>query len=139
MNTYLSMKNYFKMKQVHPYPRLIPTLFIGLLLQFNWSCSQHPLVKSIENSSQYTTVGTIFKSYCTRCHGEKDDLQGGLDLRSPSSIAEGGKSGPVILPGNAKESLLFEMIHEEEMPPDGGKLSPKQIKVIQDWIDGLES
>jgi hypothetical protein len=81
----------------------------------------------------------LFDQNCFVCHGgtvQRSDL----DLRSEESLLKGGASGPSIVPGNAKESLLYQLVtHKREpaMPMGGEKLSAEDVKAIEDWINSL--
>lgn len=61
-------------------------------------------------------VRPILSQHCYECHSEKAGKQkGGLLLDRPSGWLEGGSSGPAIIPGNIKDSLLSLAIsHEDE-------------------------
>lgn len=81
----------------------------------------------------------VFDQNCLICHGETVQ-RADLDLRSKASLLKGGVNGPAIRPGNAKESLLFQLItHEREpaMPMGGEKLAPDHIQAVADWINSL--
>lgn len=81
-------------------------------------------------------VRPILKTHCFQCHGEEEELQGGLDLRLARFAKTGGDSGPAVVPGNHAESLLYHRIAQGEMPPDDGKrLSSEEVKTILDWIN----
>jgi mono/diheme cytochrome c family protein len=80
-------------------------------------------------------VSPIFRANCWRCHGEKS-LKGELDLRSLAGVMKGGESGPVIVPGKPDESLLFEKVHDGEMPPaKKERLADAEMKTIRLWIE----
>jgi mono/diheme cytochrome c family protein len=79
-------------------------------------------------------VRPILKAYCFDCHGEGEKLRGGLDLRLRRLIVQGGDSGPGLVPGRRDDSLLFEHIHQGEMPPGKKKLSNDQVELIGRWI-----
>ena len=53
---------------------------------------------------------------CTACHGRQKQ-EAGLDLRTRAAMLRGGKSGPAMVPGNPKQSLLLRRVRAEEMPP----------------------
>jgi hypothetical protein len=53
---------------------------------------------------------------CTVCHG-KEKQEGGLDLRTRAAMLKGGKSGPALVPGRPKDSLMLKRLHAGEMPP----------------------
>lgn len=79
-------------------------------------------------------VRPILEARCFRCHGEEEDLQAGLDLRLYRTIVEGGQSGPALVPGKPEESLLWEMVSQDEMPPEGEKLTEQEVALIRRWI-----
>jgi hypothetical protein len=56
------------------------------------------------------------------------------------SLLKGGASGPAIVPGKAKESLLYQLVthtREPAMPMGGEKLAAEDVKAIEDWINSL--
>lgn len=51
-------------------------------------------------------------------------------------MKKGGESGAAIAPGNAGESLLYQRIRDEEMPPKkSDRFTAEQIALVQAWID----
>jgi mono/diheme cytochrome c family protein len=77
---------------------------------------------------------------CVACHGAQRK-DGGLDLRSPESIARGGKSGPAFVAGNAGASHMIQRIESEACPPQASLLKffvkrPPQSEVatLREWI-----
>jgi cytochrome c553 len=81
-------------------------------------------------------IGPLFQTKCGRCHG-KTVQKAELALHTAERIRKGGESGPVIVPGKSTESLLYEKIYQEEMPPDGeGRLTAAEVESVQRWIDG---
>jgi hypothetical protein len=81
-------------------------------------------------------IRPIVKAHCFQCHGERDELAGGLDLRLRRSLVAGGDSGPAIVAGKPEESYLLERVRLGEMPPGEGakKLSEDQVALIERWI-----
>ncbi len=79
-------------------------------------------------------VRPILKTHCFQCHGEEDKREGGLDGRLVRQLLVGGESGPAIIAGKSQESLLWNRIDAEEMPPKG-KLSNAEKQAIRNWID----
>ena len=79
-------------------------------------------------------VRPLLHARCFRCHGEQKH-KGDLRLDSRSAMLSGGESGPAIVPGKPRESLLIEAINYDglEMPPDR-KLKDKQITILTKWI-----
>jgi hypothetical protein len=79
----------------------------------------------------------ILKAHCVKCHGgEKPKAK--LNLGSIAGMLKGGESGPVLVPGSADKSLLFEMVSKGEMPPakEKIKLTADQVAVLKGWIEG---
>ena len=83
-------------------------------------------------------VRAIFAHNCYKCHGA-EKVKGELRLDRKNMAFKGGESGPVIIPGNARESEIFRRItlpssHKDRMPSKGKKLSENDIAVINFWI-----
>ena len=76
----------------------------------------------------------ILQSRCFNCHGGRETKEG-LDLSTHASLMAGSDNGPVIVPGNAADSLLAEQVVSQEMPKRGPKLTPPQVQTIVDWIN----
>ncbi|MEC9003309.1 MAG: DUF1549 domain-containing protein, partial [Planctomycetota bacterium] len=75
---------------------------------------------------------------CFQCHGNKKH-EGGLRLDLRSAALRGGDSGKIILPGKSTESDLLKRIRssdpDEQMPPQGKRLTGEEINRLQRWID----
>jgi hypothetical protein len=73
---------------------------------------------------------------CWKCHGDIKP-KGGLRLTSRSAVLQGGGSGPAAVPGKPAVSTLLKAVRHqgnlEKMPPDG-KLSDRQIGILERWI-----
>jgi hypothetical protein len=80
-------------------------------------------------------VVPILQAKCWRCHGQ-DKLKAGLDLRSRAGLLKGGETGPAITRGAAKDSLLWEKLAANQMPPGKVKLTAEEKAVIRAWLDG---
>ena len=77
---------------------------------------------------------------CAICHGLRRQ-EGGLDLHDYAAIRKGGKSGPVLIPGQPGASLLLKRIQAGEMPPKKGLLdagvkpvTAGEIEKLSKWI-----
>jgi hypothetical protein len=86
-------------------------------------------------------IQPIFAAACASCHGAKK-AAGQLRLDLKSAALKGGLSGPLLMPGDSKQSRLLARIlsHEGEggeprMPLGGAPLKPEQIELIRRWID----
>lgn len=80
----------------------------------------------------------ILQAKCSRCH-VGNEPKGGLTLESRASLLKGGDSGEVVKIGAGGRSLLIELVSGNDesriMPPQGGRLTGKQIATLKQWID----
>lgn len=82
-------------------------------------------------------VRPILVQHCVKCHGG-EGIESELDLTDRALLLKGGLSGPAIIAGKAKESLLYKLVthaKEPKMPFEANKLSAEQIAHISTWID----
>ena len=81
-------------------------------------------------------IRPMFKAACAQCHGEEEELSGGLDVRLRRLLIVGGDSGASVVPGNLGKSYLLDRVKSAEMPPEGSghPLSEKQIALLEKWI-----
>ncbi|MDX1968816.1 MAG: PSD1 and planctomycete cytochrome C domain-containing protein [Planctomycetaceae bacterium] len=81
-------------------------------------------------------VRPVLVEHCSKCHSNKD-VKGGLRLDSRAALLKGGDTGPAIIPGDARRSLLIEAVRYEpdgyQMPPTG-KLPDDAIAALTDWV-----
>ncbi|HEX5176045.1 MAG TPA: DUF1549 domain-containing protein, partial [Chthoniobacteraceae bacterium] len=96
-----------------------------------------PVAAASSPADHFTTsVWPLLDSRCVQCHGPKKQ-KGALRLDSREAALKGGDSGPALVPGKPKESLLLRLVrHAEkdlEMPPKE-KLSDAEITVLERWI-----
>lgn len=75
----------------------------------------------------------ILQNNCIRCHGDSRTYAG-LRLNSFAGILAGSENGPVILPGDAPNSRLIQLITAGEMPRQGSPLADEEIRLISNWI-----
>ena len=73
---------------------------------------------------------------CVMCHGQ-DVKEGGLDLRTKSSMLE----GKVFISGKPDESAMIKRIVSRECPPDKTismagieRMADRELQVLRDWI-----
>jgi hypothetical protein len=79
-------------------------------------------------------IRPVLEGRCGACHlGEM--VSQDFNVETYESLMAGSQNGPVIIPGNASDSLLVEKLTSGEMPKRGPKLTPAQIQLIIDWID----
>lgn len=84
----------------------------------------------------------ILKANCLACHNQTT-TKADLILETPQTIRKGGESGPAVIPGKPKESLLLQMASHQKrplMPPKDNKaaaadLRPEELGLIKLWIE----
>jgi mono/diheme cytochrome c family protein len=87
------------------------------------------------NPSFASDVTPIFQSKCGACHGSF----GGWDASNYKSVMESGNHAPVVVPGDAANSLLIQKVlgkqTEGTIMPPAGSLSDFEIQIITNWIN----
>ena len=89
-----------------------------------------------------TKIRPVLVEKCYQCHasGEGHKVKGGLALDSREGTRKGGDTGPAVVPGDPRKSLLLEAIRyankDLQMPPEknGGRLSDSVTKDFERWI-----
>ncbi len=86
-------------------------------------------------------IRPVLVQHCYSCHSAEarasKKLRGGLLLDTKEGVLKGGDSGPAIVPGKAKDSLLLAVLRhtgDVKMPPKG-KLPENVIADFETWIN----
>jgi hypothetical protein len=81
----------------------------------------------------------ILRQRCGQCH-TGDKKKGSFSLNTRADALAGGESGPSVVPGKSDQSELIRRVlsrdKDEQMPPDGERLSDKEVATLKRWIDG---
>ncbi|MBS0207885.1 MAG: DUF1553 domain-containing protein [Planctomycetes bacterium] len=77
-------------------------------------------------------VGPVLAKRCAGCHNPGEH-QAGLDLTQLENLLRGGESGPALVPGKPDESLIWQRISSDEMPPKT-PLTPAERELVRAWI-----
>ncbi len=82
-----------------------------------------------------THIRPLLAARCFKCHSDEKQ-SGNLRLDGKSAMLTGGDTGPALVPGQAKASLIIEAINYDslEMPPSG-KLPPEEIALLTEWVE----
>jgi hypothetical protein len=85
-------------------------------------------------------IRPVLVEQCYRCHSvqarDAKKLRGELLLDSAAGVAAGGESGPVLVKGKSRESLLLKSLkHAGPKMPPKGKLADEVIADFARWID----
>ena len=82
-------------------------------------------------------VAHLLKQHCIKCHGG-EKVKSDFDMATREDLLRGGSHGTVVVPFEAKASLLVQLIHhakEPNMPDSGPKLPADALSKITAWID----
>src|SRR3984893_15810159 len=81
-------------------------------------------------------VAPVLRQHCVQCHNPTKS-RGSLDLSTRTTALEGGEQGPALVPGDARKSLLVQMIGgaKPRMPQKSESLAADQVEEIGRWID----
>ena len=117
---------------------LFPAGFYILLVSLMPGCFytlQRPLMltKVAGSPGFERDIRAMMEKFCFDCHGAKH-REAGLDVRTLRAILSGGESGAAIVPGGPGESILFEMVSDGHMPPEGKRPGAYQIRRLRQWI-----
>lgn len=83
-------------------------------------------------------VAPLIDSKCLGCHGATNP-RAGLRLDTLAGWRRGGRTGPLLAPGNAGRSLLIARLtapaNQGRMPQRGEPLSTEEIQTVGRWIN----
>ena len=113
--------------------RLFVALLLGLAANAQTTGSSDSALDHFEKS-----VRPVLAQHCYQCHSSRAaTVFGELRLDSAEAVERGGRSGPVLVPGDPESSRLILAVRHEPgqiaMPPDG-KLSDSQIHALTEWV-----
>ena len=84
-------------------------------------------------------IEPMLRTKCLGCHGDGEELDGDLDLRTREAMLRGGKSGPALYPGDPLVSPIYQAVRrtdERAMPPkERPRLSAEEIADLKAWIE----
>lgn len=114
------------------------TVLSSSLVLFFAVCLPVSAVAADEDDFFEKQVRPILVENCYECHSEQaGERSGGLWLDRKAGWAEGGDSGPAIVPKNVESSLLIESIrygNEDLQMPPKNRLSAKSIAILEKWV-----
>lgn len=118
------------------YPRLgdTPHFFATLLLATlaGWCCAAQENSGNAKAIDFHNDIQPLLVRRCGECHN-KQKRSGKLNLATAQGAARGGDNGTAIVPGRPDDSLLWQKIAADEMPPET-PLSHEEKTQLRDWI-----
>jgi hypothetical protein len=103
---------------------------VALLLAARTAPAQQP-------PSYAKQVRPFLVKYCLECHNAKA-LKGDLNLESVAALLQGGKSGPVVVPGKPDDSRLVLLVEKKDKPPmppaKAKQPKPREIGILREWV-----
>ena len=81
----------------------------------------------------------ILRQHCGQCH-TGDKKKGGYSMNTRAALLAGGEIGAAATPGKSESSELIRRVlsrdKDEQMPPEGPRLTDKDVTLLKRWIDG---
>ncbi len=81
----------------------------------------------------------ILRKQCGQCH-TGDTKKGSYSMNTRAALVAGGEGGVAVSVGNSAKSELMRRVlsrdKDEQMPPEGQRLSEKEVALLKNWIDG---
>ena len=75
-------------------------------------------------------ISPLIQAKCGACHGTADMT--GLAMDTYANTLAGGKNGPVVVPGDSVNSILYTLQAAGGHP---GLFTPEELALVQEWID----
>ena len=117
-------------------------LFVAIVAGF-WSLSRVLAADDLPTAAERAVdfvedVRPIFERACYRCHGP-DKQKSSFRLDRRRAAIKGGELGAAIVPHKSAASPLIRYVAGLEpgleMPPEGPRLTAKEIGILRRWID----
>ena len=123
-----------------PSPLPIPWVLALLLIPVGLHANAQPGVPKGQGVDFFENkIRPVLSKHCYECHSaQSKKIRGGLLVDSKEGMLKGGDSGPALVPGKAKDSLIVKALRHEndlQMPPRSKKLDDDVIADFVRWID----
>jgi cytochrome c553 len=82
-------------------------------------------------------VRPVLVGQCYKCHSaEANTFKGGLAVDTRGGLTQGGDTGPAVVPGKPKESLILKALRHDglKMPNDTTKLPDEVAADFEKWV-----
>ena len=90
------------------------------------------VAESSEQAAGFTwdDIAPLILAKCAVCHSTADMT--GLAMDTYAHLMSGGKDGPVVIPGDSANSVLYTLQAAGGHP---GMFTPEELAIVQAWID----
>jgi hypothetical protein len=80
-------------------------------------------------------IRPVLVANCYECHSGATP-KGKLSIDTRDGIRRGGETGPAVVPGHVKESLMIQAVRHDglEMPPDKPRLPLDVVADLEKWV-----
>ncbi len=83
-------------------------------------------------------IAPVLRAQCGKCHLGASQ-KGGFSLNTRQALLAGGEEGKAVISGRSEDSPLISRVTSQDpdfqMPPEGPRLSGKQVQLLKAWID----
>tara|TARA_Y100000739_G_scaffold209792_1_gene199924 strand:+ start:510 stop:935 length:426 start_codon:yes stop_codon:yes gene_type:complete len=131
--------------------------FALLTFIFFWSCENNTPTEPNDNEDsplvldtvRFSNLTNLFKNQCYQCHSEEGFSFYGLNLDTYGNVMSGSINGPVVIPFEPYQSLLYikctpEFLQNSDLSTGGERMpkenesffddNPEKLQLIHDWI-----
>jgi hypothetical protein len=116
----------------------LPSIQVSLALFIGLAVVGRVVADDLGNDFFEKQVRPILAARCFECHSQKaEKIKGGLRLDSQAAALKGGDTGPAVVPGKLKDSLLIDAVNYGElyqMPPKS-RLPAEEIAILAKWVE----
>ncbi|WP_299462531.1 DUF1553 domain-containing protein [uncultured Gimesia sp.] len=88
--------------------------------------------KATQQADFDRVIAPLIAGRCLECHAGLDP-KAGFDLSRRAAAFQGGENGPALHAGKPVESLIWQYIEADEMPPEH-PLSAEEKQIFKHWI-----
>jgi cytochrome c553 len=117
--------------------------FLGGVLLAGWMTARPALAAEAAATPEQLAffeknIRPVLVAECYSCHATTaKKIRGGLTLDTRDGLRKGGDTGPALVPGDAKKSLLLQTIrhsHDKLKMPPKKKLAENVLRDFEKWI-----
>ena len=131
--------------------------FALLIFIIFWSCDNNTPTEPNDNEDsplvldtvRFSNLTNLFKDQCYQCHSEEGFSFYGLNLDTYGNVMSGSINGPVVIPFEPYQSLLYikctpEFLQNSDLSTGGVRMpkenesffddNPEKLQLIHDWI-----